>query len=388
MKNIGLIHFNHTTRNNQVTWADMGVSDARPNYGDMLVCASLIQHLDQDTIWYRSKFGVDAKKPLDAALIRGSTYLNRKFDFEAAVRSVESIDAPLAIVGLGAQSPEQDVTFLDDVPLARRFIEILSEKSKSISVRGEFTADVVRRLGAKDVRVTGCPSLFYSGRIPQVRMPMLLGTRHQRLGVSLHTGLRNSMYCRDPENARAKHVMAMLHSVRNAAKSSFFEQGVKLEFDLADQRLSAEDRLAAATAVLDRLDGVGLLSEQELIAYTVSVRSIDDWLSKARDLDAMVGFRFHGNMIALLQSIPCYYWVYDSRLREFCDLYKLPYQDVSEDWIDPVDAMLAHDWDAANSAFRSCYEELRACYEENEIPHCLPPVAEAQVSEGLTERSI
>ncbi len=215
MTTVGLIHFNHTTRNKQVSWADMGVSDARPNYGDMLVCASLLQHLDPETERFRSKFGLEVKQDLDIALVRGSTYLNHKFYFEAAVKTVESIDSPLAIVGLGAQSPEQDVTFLDDVPLARRFIEVLAEKSKSISVRGEFTVDVVRRLGAKDVRITGCPSLFYSGKIPQVRMPILLGTPLQRIGVSLHTGLRNSMYCRDPESARAKHVMAMAHAISN-----------------------------------------------------------------------------------------------------------------------------------------------------------------------------
>lgn len=384
MTTVGLIHFNHATRNGQVTWSDMGTTDARPNYGDMLVCASLLQHVDPEVDRFRAKFGMEINQDLDVALIRGSTYMNRRFDFEKAVKTVESIDAPLAIIGLGAQSPEQDVEFLDDLPMARRFVEVLSEKSKSISVRGEFTAAVLTRLGAKNVRVTGCPSLFYSRRIPEVRMPMLLGSDKQRLGVSLHTGLRNSMYCRDPENARAKHVMAMLHAVRNASKASFFEQGVKLEFDLADQRLSFDDRRAAARAVLDRLDGTGLLTEEDLIAYTVSVRSIDDWLSKARDLDGMVGFRFHGNMVALLQSIPCYYWVYDSRLKEFCDLYKLPYQDVSEDWVDPVKAMLDHDWDSANAAFRNCYSELRGCFEDNGIPHCLPPVEEAQTSESLT----
>lgn len=377
MTTVGLVHFNHSYSKGQVTWADMGVSDSRPNYGDMLVCASLLQHLDRGQERVRANFGGEFKVPLDFGLVRGSTYLNHKFDFSKAIKTIESFDAPLAIIGLGAQSPEQDVSFLDDNKLARRFIEILAERSKSISVRGEFTADVVRRLGAKDVRVTGCPSLFYSGRIPHVRIPMLLDTPHRRIGVSLHTGLRKSMYCHDPINARAKHVMAMLYGMRHSSKSGFFEQGVKLEFDLADQRLGKEERLAAATAVMERIGARGLIQEEELIANTVSVRSIDDWLSKARDMDAMIGFRFHGNMIALLQSIPCYYWTYDSRLKEFCDLYKLPYQDVSEEWVDPVTAMLEHDWDGANRAFRSCYEELRACYEENGVPHCLVPAGEA-----------
>ncbi|MEL6957341.1 MAG: polysaccharide pyruvyl transferase family protein [Pseudomonadota bacterium] len=372
MTNVALIHFNHTERDGKVTWSDMGTTDARPNYGDMLVCASLLEQLDPNVTTFRARFGRIVQQSHDVALVRGSTYLNHRFDFVKATATVESIDSPLAIIGLGAQSPTQDVTFLDDNQDAKRFIEVLAEKSVSISVRGDFTAQVVERLGGKNIRVTGCPSLFYSRRIPKVRRPMMLASHLRRIGVSLHTGLRQSMYCSDPENARAKHVMAMSYTIRNSAKPSFFEQGVKLEFDLADQRLRKEDRRAAADSVLERLGGYGHLSEDELIAYMVSVRSIDEWLSKARDLDAMIGFRFHGNMVALLQSIPCFYWVYDSRLREFCDLYKLPYQAVSDPWQDPVEAMLNHDWDTANAAFRSCYGELLACYEENGIPHSLP----------------
>ena len=94
---------------------------------------------------------------------------------------------------------------------------------------------------------------------------------------------------------------------------------------------------------------------------------IDEWLAKIRDVDAVTGFRFHGNMIGLLQSLPCYYWVYDSRLEEFCNLYKLPYQDVSDPWRDPVRAMLEHDWDAANKSFEACHAELVACYAENGV---------------------
>src|SRR5690606_24529562 len=95
-------------------------------------------------------------------------------------------------------------------------------------------------------------------------------------------------------------------------------------------------------------------------------KSIEEWLSRAAELDAIIGFRFHGNMVALLQGKPCFYFVYDSRITEFCDLYKLPYQDVRDDWKDPVKAMVEHDWDEANAAINKCYVELKKFYDENQ----------------------
>ena len=124
--------------------------------------------------------------------------------------------------------------------------------------------------------------------------------------------------------------------------------------------------MAAAKEVVERIDPEGRLAPEELIKYMVSVTSIEEWLDRAAELDAIIGFRFHGNMVALLQGKPCYYYVYDSRIREFCELYQLPYQDVREPWVSPAEAMLSHDWDRTNAALRSCYGEMQAFFDEND----------------------
>jgi polysaccharide pyruvyl transferase WcaK-like protein len=101
------------------------------------------------------------------------------------------------------------------------------------------------------------------------------------------------------------------------------------------------------------------------------VRNVEEWLARTRDVDAMIGFRFHGNMIALLQGKPCFYWTYDSRLAEFAELYALPHQDVTAPWTDPLQAMLDHDWDRTNARIRALYAELKAFYAENGFDHAL-----------------
>lgn len=362
---LGLIHFNHSQDGNLTVWPDMRSSSWKPNYGDMLVCAAIIRQISGAEKGVRTGFGYTLKSKVDRAIVRGSTYLHVNFDFEAANKTLDSIDAPLAIVGLGAQSPVLDPEFLDNHEGAKGFIARLNEKSASISVRGSFTADVVQRLGGKNIRVTGCPSLFYTLGTQPVQVPEMLAMPERSIGVSLHTGLTKNIFCHAPKYARAKHGMALDWAVRNAVNVSFFEQGVLLEYDVADHTLPFQVRRKAAVEVIKRIESEGRITPERLMAHMVSVKSIEEWLAKARDLDAIVGFRFHGNMVALLQGKPCYYWVYDSRLTEFCQLYGLPYQDVTENWQDPAQAMLEHDWSDANTRIAGCFSELKEFYKEN-----------------------
>ncbi len=371
-KNILLIHFNHSQSGSLTTWADMRTSKWKPNYGDMLVCASVVRQLASDT-FSRIAFGDTSSAPSDLAVIRGSTYLHDQFDFAAACKTLDSLRTPAAIVGLGAQNPVADATFLDGNSGARDFIARLNERGASISVRGDFTASVVERLGGKNIRITGCPSLFYTLARPSIAVPELLATSHRRLGVSLHSGLSRNIFCHAPQQARAMHHKVIDFSIRNSTVTSLFEQGVMREFVIADRLAPFEERVEAAEGLLKGIQGDGSVSALDIVSRMVSVKSIEEWLAKARDLDAIVGFRFHGNMVALLQGSPCYYYTYDSRLEEFCQLYKLPYQDVTEEWRDPCEAMLEHDWAACNAAIAKCHQELMAFYAENNIPSTLTP---------------
>lgn len=359
-----LVHFNHTESVSATTWPDMRTSAWKPNYGDMLVCAAILRELKLDQT-VRVAFGGTLSAPVDRAIVRGSTYLHKHFNFQDANRTLDSVDAPLAIVGLGAQNPKSDVTYLDSNSGARDFIARLNEKSQSISVRGAFTAAVVERLGGRNIRITGCPSLFYTLAAPNIRVPEMLTLPERSVGISIHSGLTANIFCHAPNEARAKHGRAIAWALENAVNVSVFEQGVMREYDICDRQLPFADRQTAAAEVLGRIKADGLISPERLMAHMVSVKNIEEWLAKARDLDAIIGFRFHGNMVALLQGRPCLYYVYDSRITEFCELYGLPHEDVTEDWRDPARAMIEHDWDKANASIAACFAELKEFYAEN-----------------------
>jgi hypothetical protein len=363
---IGLVHFNHSVRDGLVGWPDMNASQWKPNYGDMLVCAAILRQVDaSDAV--RVGFGERLTQKVDHAVMRGSTYLHNQFDFDGAIRTLESIDAPIACVGLGAQNPDFDPTYLDSNDKARRFVSILAERGASISARGKFSAEVLSRLGAKNIRVTGCPSVFYKNDRTPVSVSPLLELK-KRIGISIHSGLTKNIFCRDPDRTLEFHGAILDYCESAKARYCIFEQGNVIEFKISDQRLGLEERREAAKAFLQRVKRGGKMEPDEVIARFVSVFTIEEWLGKVRDLDAMVGFRFHGNMVGLLQGVPCYYYVYDSRLEEFCALYHLPYSRVENDWVDPVKAIQAFDWSKTNEAIEACRRELLSFYEENRVP--------------------
>lgn len=372
---IGLVHFNHQELpSGEVAWITPGTGHRNPNYGDMLVCAAILRQLDtSDTV--RVNFGGRAETPVQAAVLRGSTYLNRQFDFQQAIRTIESLDAPVAAVGLGAQAPLADVSFLDDVPEARRFVALLAERSASISARGKFTAAVLERLGAPNIRITGCPSMFYSLAAPRVALPEGLEGQTPRLGISLHTGLSRSRFCRNVAATQAKHNRLISFALRVAAEVSLFEQGVMREYIVGDATRPMSERVEAARVILGRFPDDTRLRPGDLIDHVVSVNSVEDWLARAGSVDAMLGFRFHGNMVALTQGIPCYYYLYDSRITEFCELYRLPHAKVEQAWRNPLTAIVEHDWDVTTTAIQGCFDELVAFYDENAIQHHLRPAS-------------
>jgi len=361
---VALVHFNHSETQGLVGWPDMRTSKWKPNYGDMLVCTAILRELKLDGI-VRVGFGGELSAPVERAIIRGSTYLNNNFDFVGANKTLDSINAPIAVVGLGAQNPTKDLEFLDANEEAKGFIARLNEKSASISVRGEYSAALVDRLGGKNIRITGCPSLFYTLACPVVRVPDMLGRGERSLGISIHTGLSRNIFCHAPVEARMMHGKVFDFALHNASGVSLFEQGVMHEYDVADRSLDFQQRLEEAKKIHAGIAFDTKFTPYDLLAHMVSVKSIEEWIAKARDLDAILGFRFHGNMVALLQGTPCYYYVYDSRLTEFCDLYGLPYQDVIEPFVDPVRRMMEHDWDMANARMAACYAEIKAFYSEN-----------------------
>jgi hypothetical protein len=95
----------------------------------------------------------------------------RVLPFERVTGFLEKIKIPIVPVSLGANS---FMGYDADLPnlLSReqkRFLQVVSDRSELIGVRGVYTAETLGRLGIKNVKILGCPTFFESGSQRLVR---------------------------------------------------------------------------------------------------------------------------------------------------------------------------------------------------------------------------
>jgi len=92
-----------------------------------------------------------------------------------------------------------------------------------------------------------------------------------------------------------------------------------------------------------------------------------------RSKDLVLGYRLHGNLMALSNGTPSVYFSYDSRTAEFAETFAIPCYDVYSD----KPFVLEEYWDQSlfekfNRTFYQRYRDMREFLDENYIPHRMP----------------
>jgi hypothetical protein len=132
----------------------------------------------------------DLQYDTDIAVIAMANFFNPYTDVTAEAAALRTSSASrIVLVSCGAQAANYDDQF-ELRPDTREFLSIVSERSRSIGVRGAFTAELLYRNGFKNLRVIGCPSLYLSGTEP----PKIRLTQHPRkiaIGVTPIGDLRS-----------------------------------------------------------------------------------------------------------------------------------------------------------------------------------------------------
>src|SRR3954462_13349221 len=79
--------------------------------------------------------------------------------------AIDRLRVPVIVVGIGCQLDlDHDYSNLDPInDEVKRFVAAVLDRSASIGVRGEWTAEYLRNLGFRDVDVIGCPSMYLHG---------------------------------------------------------------------------------------------------------------------------------------------------------------------------------------------------------------------------------
>jgi hypothetical protein len=270
---------------------------------------------------------------------------------------VEGLTIPVVVVGVGAQADlTLDLDSLAEVrPAATAFVAAVLERSESIGVRGEFTADFVRGLGFPDsaVDVIGCPSLFLHGPDFQVSAARGVLDRGSRIALNVTPGVEDlGAFC--------------MRLLEDHPRVTYIAQ------DRDDLRLLLWGEEPAGVDPRLPLNLAHPLVRGDRVRFPLDIWT---WLDYLRGFDFAVGTRLHGNVAGLLADIPSMLLVHDSRTHELAEFHDLPRRPV----VDLAAAPSAEDLYAAfdPTAFNDVYPKRFAGFVEfldrNGLHHVYEP---------------
>lgn len=235
-------------------------------------------------------------------------------------------EKPIILFGLGVQAKELSLEGLDFLSEAVSAMKAVAEKAHAVSVRGEFTKNVLAKYGnAKNVYVTGCPSFFSAPSAfneLHKNIELLKNTNNLRAAFSgtyfareaekslMVDVVRNNTYLIQPQNKENYlYYKSVVDSPGTARIPAHFEHLVEGQ-NPKIQRVAFDDYYASKFKIF---------------------RDLKPWDEFNREfVDFTYGTRFHVNMASILSGKPALWLTHDSRTRELADTLCLPNLDLVE----------------------------------------------------------
>lgn len=273
-------------------------------------------------------FSAEEVSENDVIVLAAANWISPHSDLGELVDRLEAAQKPVIPIGLGAQ-----LTSKTDIPNLKagtqRFVEFIAQ-CPSVSVRGEITAELLSKMGLRNIEVTGCPSLLLAGKSgPQLTLRSQIDVGK----VTLHS---------------TRH----LYHRSGPIQDYLFRQAIAQNFDLLLQSELADMMLACSNSqsadVREKIDRVlpqvydrsffevsNYLSQKGRVFF-----DLPSWVQYASKQDFTLGTRVHGTIASLLSGTPAKLIAHDTRTLELAHEMSLPV--IEKDLINTSDRLDIH----------------------------------------------
>jgi len=285
---------------------------------------------------------------------------------------------PFLLVGLGSQASRYSE--LPTLPPAIvSFLAMVSERSKSIGTRGEFSTAVMEKHGFKNTRTVGCPSLYTLcvPEFPRVKDVRSVRMSHLVLQGTRHTIFPLEYYDFDPLQRLERKLFnyGNERGLYNVLQSEIEEIPILAKGPNHDH--------ADRDKVKRVLDYYGALSMADLEGFFKRSRvffDVDEWMAFLRPMDLVCGSRLHGCVAAVNAGTRACLLTHDTRTQEIADLSGMPNRPLREfvELVEATNFQAAIQRVNAESDFEPFYKKYGTNYrryidffEENGVEHDL-----------------
>lgn len=346
------------------------IEETGGNTGNLLIGHAIKRHLRAECIVNRGTLlGWDyVASNFDRVVVGASNFLYGGFDFGRWADFLEAIKLPCTVFGLGAQAPEYGCR-VEVSAGTRRLLKVVAERSTTLGVRGHWTASILSDLGITNLRVIGCPAIYWNCKPSLKPKPT---TQRRPLAVAVNGAANGVQHASDA--VAAKEIEVQLARLSFQCGYPYFLQN---ETDLAAIAAGLPEALDSyRLELLMQNYGLSDIGSQKFIEFVKSNTRIhfkvSEWRAALERFDFVVGTRFHGSLIAVLAGVPCFVYTHDARTRELCELLRLPHAPVTEQRSVDIDALYCSlDLRPLEQTYRQLYENYIQFLEENGFEHNL-----------------
>ncbi|QFU17181.1 polysaccharide pyruvyl transferase family protein [Microvirga thermotolerans] len=301
----------------------------------------------------------------DYVFLRGSNYVHKDMRWSQTIEVLKRLKIPVIAFGIGAQAPVKGKIELSEE--TKTVLRMMADSTTSIGVRGTYSAQVLWDIGIRNVRIVGCPTAFRRNN-PNLTIQLQPLDKVRYVGITMRREV-SPAYAQDIKRYLTFHrdlvkSLAQRFDVVLMAQGEVEEK--KIVFGTPEQKEEAFAALRANKWVSDwYLDETMEKLHRERLFYSDVVADYEDLVQQK---DLVLGYRLHGNLMALSNGTPSIYFTYDSRTVEFAETFQIPSFDV----FSGKDFSLEEYWDQSlfdkfNRAYHHTYREMRQFLVENGV---------------------
>lgn len=305
------------------------------------------------------------REEYDYVFLRGSNYVHNSMKWQKTIEVLKRLKLPVLAFGIGAQAPVKGSLELSDE--TKTVLAMMADSTTSVGVRGAYSAQVLWDIGIRNIRIVGCPTAFRRND-PELRITLPALEDVHRVGITMRREV-SPTYARDIKRYLTFH-RDLVKDCARRFDTTLMAQGEveekKLVFGTDEQK---EEAIAALKA--NKWVGDWFFDEEIEALYRSRLFYSDvvaDYEALVQQKDLVLGYRLHGNLMALSNGTPSVYFTYDSRTVEFAETYQIPSYDV----FSGKEYRLEDYWDQAlfdkfNRAWFMTYREMRTFLVENGV---------------------
>jgi hypothetical protein len=319
------------------------------NFGASLISDSILRQFNADYVEAIDNIS-DLRSKYDTCVLALATHLHPSRDVSHYTKAVEKLQMKTIVLSIGISDYTPSIEDSYDLhPSVRRLLEVASETSEWIGVRGHYSAGLLRRKGFSNVLPIGCPTAY--------------------------RGMRDDLKVQKKENF--KNVVVPYHLSLAKDCPEFVGKHTLLGQDFQDEAVFTEN-LVDDSSLIDWLKTQFESSKsfeymRECVRTNGVFRpSFEEWFAYIGQHDFVVGPRLHGCLAGLIQGIPTVMTPRDLRGTEIAEFFEIPtcsYEDLRTRSL--ADIYADADFSDFNDLYPKRYADYVAFLNANGLEHQL-----------------